>query len=69
MSETNKYFMFVCFLAAKVRIKCHSPTLASSFLARREMSESTRLVSPKEIRRVQDSICLMFVPIRNAVLP
>lgn len=69
MSETNKYFMFVCFLAAKVRIKCHSPTLASVFLARREMNESTRLVSSKEIRRVQDSICLMFVPIRNVVLP
>lgn len=69
MSETNKYFMFVCFLAAKVRIKCQSPTLASVFLARKEMNESTRLVSSKEIRRVQDSICLMFVPIRNAVLP
>ena len=41
----------------------------SLFLARKEMNESTRLVSSKEIRRVQDSICLMFVPIRNAVLP
>lgn len=69
MSETNKYFMFVCILAAKVRIKCQSPTLASVFLARREMKESTRLVSSMEIRRVQDSISLMFVPIRNAVLP
>ncbi len=46
MSETNKYFMFVCFLAAKVRIKCHSPTLASVFFGqeRKERKHPPRLL-------------------------